>query len=347
MEAPVPASALIHSATLVSAGIYLLLRFKPIIDISEFAKILFPVIGCSTALLGAVASAFQTDVKKILAYSTISHCGFLVVSSLICPIEFTLLYLYVHGFFKAASFICIGNVIRFNFGNQDLRCMGGFSKYLPFEMYALAISLSFLAGLPATFGFFMKHFLVASLPFYGTYYIIIYTTTLLAALFGVVYCSKLYYGIFFGSKRGSKHVYLITSRKVFFSFDPHSAYYTNSTLSGIFAIFGLIVVGIFINFVLIIHLYVSYFNFGDLNTLLTSTSSYNITRYIPKNLLLNFSTVNTFMFIILLCIVIISFATIFQYEKIFELLGLGISFFFFFTALILILILIILILYVG
>lgn len=99
MEAPVPASALIHSATLVSAGIYLLLRFKAIIILSLPASTILPIIGGITAAYGAVTSAFQTDVKRLLAYSTISHCGFLVLSAILCDTEFTILYLYVHGFF--------------------------------------------------------------------------------------------------------------------------------------------------------------------------------------------------------------------------------------------------------
>lgn len=163
MEAPVPASALIHSATLVSAGIYLLLRFKAIIILSAPALLILPIIGGVTAAYGAITAAFQTDVKRLLAYSTISHCGFLVLSAVLCDTEFTVLYLYIHGFFKATSFICVGNIIRFNLGRQDIRNMGGFAKYLPFEASILAISLLFLAGSPFTFGFFMKHFLVSTL----------------------------------------------------------------------------------------------------------------------------------------------------------------------------------------
>jgi len=137
MEAPVPASALIHSATLVSAGIYLILRFKHVLLLSEYAMMVLPMVGALTACLGAFSSAFQTDAKKLLAYSTISHCGFLVVCACLCDAEYTILYLYVHGFFKAAAFICVGNVIRFNCGYQDIRTMGGYAKYLPFECYSL------------------------------------------------------------------------------------------------------------------------------------------------------------------------------------------------------------------
>ena len=222
MEAPVPASALIHSATLVSAGVYLILRFKILIDLCYLAKIFLPVIGVLTAVLGAITASFQTDVKRILAYSTISHCGFLVLSASLCSIEYTILYLYVHGFFKAISFICIGNVIRFNFGYQDIRYMGGYIKYLPFECNVLTISLLFLAGAPFTFGFFMKHFLIASLEINTFFGIFIYVFGFIGAIFGLIYCSKLYYGIFFGTKKSSKHVYLNISRKTFFNYDYYN-----------------------------------------------------------------------------------------------------------------------------
>lgn len=79
MEAPVPASALIHSATLVSAGIYLLLRFNFLFEMSSYAYYIVPLVGCITAFYGGFVSMYQSDVKKILAYSTISHCGFLMV----------------------------------------------------------------------------------------------------------------------------------------------------------------------------------------------------------------------------------------------------------------------------
>jgi len=99
MEAPVPASALIHSATLVSAGIYLLLRFSPLFQISLVSQYIIILVGSFTAFYGGWVSAFQSDLKRILAYSTISHCGFLMVSFVSFVPEFTILYLYVHGFF--------------------------------------------------------------------------------------------------------------------------------------------------------------------------------------------------------------------------------------------------------
>src|SRR5579875_3835542 len=104
MEAPVPASALIHSATLVSAGVYILLRLSPLFEISHYAYVVIPVIGSFTAFFGGLCAMYQSDVKRILAYSTISHCGFLMLCYSTYVAEYTILYLYIHGFFKAAVF---------------------------------------------------------------------------------------------------------------------------------------------------------------------------------------------------------------------------------------------------
>lgn len=104
MEAPVPASALIHSATLVSAGIYLMLRFHPLMENSSYCRIIIPLVGSSTAMYGGMVAAFQSDIKRILAYSTISHCGFLMTLTAFYSNEVTIFYLYVHGFFKATVF---------------------------------------------------------------------------------------------------------------------------------------------------------------------------------------------------------------------------------------------------
>lgn len=126
MEAPVPASALIHSATLVSAGVFLILRFYPICQHSSFFIYFTPFIGVLTAAYGGFVAYFQTDLKRILAYSTISHCGFLMILAGTGLVDQTILYLYVHGFFKALSFLCVGNLLRFSQNYQDLRRMGQF-----------------------------------------------------------------------------------------------------------------------------------------------------------------------------------------------------------------------------
>ena len=191
MEAPVPASSLIHSATLVSAGIYLILRFNFIFDLTQFSKFIIPLIGSITAAYGGVCAAAQSDIKKTLAYSTISHCGFLMVLCSTEMNEFTILYLYVHGFFKAGVFMCVGNVLRITKGYQDTRRMGGLLKFLPFEYFCAVIGVINLAGLPFTFGFFIKHLLLLSLDKYIYLYYFVMFNCLIGAFSGLFYSFRL------------------------------------------------------------------------------------------------------------------------------------------------------------
>lgn len=240
MEAPVPASALIHSATLVSAGVFLLLRFAPLFELSTYAYYVIPLIGSFTAFFGGICAAYQSDIKRILAYSTISHCGFLMVSFCTHIAEYTLLYLYVHGFFKAAVFLCVGNVIRLSRNYQDFRKMGGFYKYLPLECIASFICLINLSGLPFTLGFYIKHILLLGLPDYM--YIFIYLNVIGGAISGIIYSFRLFYYVFFDVKKAKKIVYIQANR-----FILRSKYYTNTTLASNIAICGLILMSYIIS----------------------------------------------------------------------------------------------------
>ena len=126
MEAPVPASALIHSSTLVMSGIFLFLRFDLLLSNSFFYNTLYIYITSITAFYGGLVACYQTDIKKILAYSTISNCGF--IASLCClgiKSNYIVLYIFLHGIFKASSFLCTGNIIRYFSNQQDFRKMGG------------------------------------------------------------------------------------------------------------------------------------------------------------------------------------------------------------------------------
>lgn len=162
MEAPIPASALIHSATLVSAGVYLLLKFSWIIKCSNLLPfVLF--LGALTALYGALVSAAQTDCKKLLAYSTISHCGFLFITIGLGNTFLTITYLYLHGFFKALTFFCVGNLVKVCRGYQDTRKMGQLFLVLPVESILLVICAINLGALPFTVGYFYKSLLQATL----------------------------------------------------------------------------------------------------------------------------------------------------------------------------------------
>lgn len=157
MEAPVPASALIHSATLVSAGIYLLLRFNTIFLLTSNFTILLLLISSFTAFYGAIIASFQTDVKKILAYSTISHCGMLIFSILMHLPYITIFYLFAHGFFKSINFMCVGNFIQYANNYQDTSRMGFYFNLYKFEFFFFSITLFNLSSAPLFLCFFSKH----------------------------------------------------------------------------------------------------------------------------------------------------------------------------------------------
>lgn len=156
MEAPVPASALIHSATLVSAGVYLLCKFNILYVVAGWASGL-ALIGSLTAAYGGIVAASQTDMKKLLAYSTMSHCGFLWTLASTGNFFITVLYLFLHGLFKAATFYCAGSFIKV-YGTQDTRWMGSGHLFLRLDTGLLLLCSGNLAGLPFTVGSLYKYF---------------------------------------------------------------------------------------------------------------------------------------------------------------------------------------------
>jgi NADH:ubiquinone oxidoreductase subunit 5 (subunit L)/multisubunit Na+/H+ antiporter MnhA subunit len=270
MEAPVPASALIHSATLVSAGIYLILRFHPLMESSTYFKIIVPLVGSTTAFYGGMVAAFTSDIKRILAYSTISHCGFLMTLSAFYSNEITIFYLYVHGFFKATVFLNVGNVIRFSRNYQDFRRMGGFYKYLPFDCFLSFFCLFNLAGLPYSLGFFMKHlfFLVVDKGMY--FYLIIFLNIFFGALFGLFYSYRLFYNVFFDFKKARKSIYLQTNKN---NLQDNS--FSNTTLASNVAVISLFVIA----YLVIIYFYIVFTdvsnNYSDFDNFLINSSFYS------------------------------------------------------------------------
>ena len=300
MEAPVPASALIHSATLVSAGIYLILRFYIILEFSFFSNFILIFIGSITAFLGGFVAASQTDLKKILAYSTISHCGFLVYLCSFGNFKYVLIYLFIHGLFKAISFLCIGNIIRFSKNYQDIRRMGFFFKYLPLEFFFLNISLLNLSGLPFLFGFYSKHFL-----FLNNDYIylkeIVQSLIFLSGITGIFYSFKIIYFCFFDFKKSKKNI--------FFEFNNNNIiknnYFTNSgNLSSIF-IFIFIFFSYFILFFFFYYLNNLNCEFTDFNIFFNKIQHF---FYLNNdfNSLFNFSIFYFLTFIVIILIIIIN-----------------------------------------
>lgn len=200
MEAPVPASALIHSATLVSAGLYLLLRFNSLITLLNL-QIIMIYLGAITAAYGGIVASAQTDVKKLLAYSTISHCGFLYVCAGFQCYYLVIIYLFLHGVFKALTFFCVGSFIRVA-GSQDTRQMGALSRYLPVDTIFLIFCASNLGGLPFTLGSLYKHIFVLSLV-NSTHGFLIVGLCFVGMLTSLVYVFRLVYYSAFDISKGS------------------------------------------------------------------------------------------------------------------------------------------------
>lgn len=329
MEAPVPASALIHSATLVSAGVFLLLRFSPLFEISTYAFYVIPFIGSFTAFFGGICSCYQSDIKRILAYSTISHCGFLMVSySLFIP-EYTILYLYVHGFFKAAVFLCAGNIIRFSRNYQDFKKMGFFAKYIPFEFFASFVCLINLCGLPFTLGFYIKHLLVLGLSNNSFFFYFFFVNIIGGAVSGLFYSYKFFFYSFLDVKKAKKAIYDSASSK-----DLNSFFYSNSSLASNITITALIIV----SYIISLKLFNVFLNKNSIGSGLDIHTVYNslLNEFVTPSIsfLENVSYFNWLILFLLISLVFVSWRAVNNFFLTFYVLVSVVTVFFFFYALV-------------
>jgi NADH-quinone oxidoreductase subunit L len=156
MAGPTPVSALIHAATMVTAGVYLVARLHGIFLHAPEASALVATIGVATAFFAATIALVQTDIKKVLAYSTISQLGFMFLAAGVGAYGVAVFHLYTHAFFKACLFLGAGSVIHAMSGEQDIRKMGGLAKKIPITFVTFAIATAAIAGLPPLSGFFSK-----------------------------------------------------------------------------------------------------------------------------------------------------------------------------------------------
>jgi len=325
MEAPVPASALIHSATLVSAGVFILLRLSPLFEFSLYSYYVVPIVGSFTAFFGGLCSVYQSDIKKILAYSTISHCGFLMVCYSTYIPEYTVLYLYIHGFFKAAVFLCVGNIIRFSRNYQDFRKMGGFWKYLPFECLSSFICLINLCGLPFTLGYYIKHLLLIGIYMNSNFLIFILINILGGAVFGLIYSYRLFYYVFFDYKKAKKIIYNQSNR-----LNLKSIFYTNTTLASNISISFLIVFA-YATSLYMFSIFLNSSSLGEgLDIYSVHPSQYLEFKSPLYSSINNIGYFNWLLIIIIISIIIFSWRNVFSYYYIFNKLSFFILFFIFF-----------------
>ena len=156
MAGPTPVSALIHAATLVTAGVYLVARLSGVYMQAPEASAVIAVVGLATAFFAATVALVQTDIKKVLAYSTVSQLGFMFLALGVGAYGVAIFHLVTHAFFKACLFLGAGSVIHALSGEQDLRKMGGLARRLPITFVTFAVATAAIAGIPPLAGFFSK-----------------------------------------------------------------------------------------------------------------------------------------------------------------------------------------------
>ncbi len=202
MEGPTPVSALIHAATMVTAGVYMVARAHPIFDRSPFALGTVAIIGCATAFFAATIGLMQTDIKRVLAYSTVSQLGYMFLACGVAAYSSAIFHVVTHAFFKALLFLAAGSVIHALSGEQDMRVMGGLRKKIPITFLTMTAGVIAIAGIPPFAGFFSKDeilFQTFTSPMPGAK--LLWFVGLLTAGLTAFYMFRLYFLTFFGESR--------------------------------------------------------------------------------------------------------------------------------------------------
>ena len=204
MEGPTPASALIHAATMVTAGVFMLVRVSPLLQYSQTAKLLIAIFGLLTALLAAFSAINQYDIKKVLAYSTISQLGFMFIAIGSGAYVAAIFHLVTHAFFKALLFLGAGAVIHAMHHEQDIRKMGMLRKNMPVTALTMGIGTLAISGLPPLAGFWSKDEILASVFVNGGIYYVIWSLGLFAALLTAFYMGR-HWLLIFAVDQGNNH----------------------------------------------------------------------------------------------------------------------------------------------
>nr|YP_010944559.1 NADH dehydrogenase subunit 5 [Blastomyces parvus]WMB97435.1 NADH dehydrogenase subunit 5 [Blastomyces parvus] len=210
MEGPTPVSALIHAATMVTAGVYLLMRSSPLIEYSSTVLLLCLWVGAITTVFSSVIGLFQQDIKKVIAYSTMSQLGMMVIAIGLSSYNIALFHLVNHAFYKALLFLGAGAIIHSVADNQDFRKFGGLKAFLPLTYSVMLIASLSLVAIPFMTGFYSKDFILESA--YGQFYlssIIVYFLATVGAMFTTLYSVKVLYLTFLTNPNGP----LITYKK--------------------------------------------------------------------------------------------------------------------------------------
>jgi NADH-quinone oxidoreductase subunit L len=211
MEGPTPISALIHAATMVTAGVFMVARLAPLYNLSPTAMTVVALVGAATMVLGATIALTQTDIKRVVAYSTVSQLGYMVMACGLGAYSAGMYHLLTHGAFKALLFLGCGSVIIALHHEQDMRHMGGLKDKLPVTYWTFIVGSLALAGFPLTAGFFSKDDLLISAWSSGRLGQVLTVLGLLTALMTAFYSFRLVFVTFWGpsrvDKKHAKHVH--------------------------------------------------------------------------------------------------------------------------------------------
>lgn len=219
---PTPVSALIHAATMVTAGVYLLMRSSPLIEYSNIVLLLCLWLGAITTVFSSLIGLFQQDIKKIIAYSTMSQLGMMVIGIGLSSYNLALFHLINHAFYKALLFLGAGSVIHAVADNQDLRKYGGLINYLPLTYSVMLIASLSLAAFPFMTGFYSKDFILESA--YGQFSfsgVAAYVIATIGAVFTTLYSIKVLYLTFLTNPNGSRAYYRLVIDNLF---NNHKSY---------------------------------------------------------------------------------------------------------------------------
>jgi len=199
MEGPTPVSALIHAATMVTAGVYMIGRNAVLFSHAPETLMIVAVIGAATALMAGTIGLVQNDIKRVLAYSTVSQLGLMFLAMGVGAFGAGIFHLYTHAFFKACLFLGSGAVIHALAGEQDIRNMGGLRKQLPITFYTFFIASLAIAGFPLLAGFFSKDEILYETFAHG--HTVLWVIGALTSLLTATYMFRLVYLTFFGQRR--------------------------------------------------------------------------------------------------------------------------------------------------
>jgi proton-translocating NADH-quinone oxidoreductase chain L len=204
MEGPTPVSALIHAATMVTAGVFVLIRSSPILEYSPSGLFLVSLIGGLTAFFAGTAGLVQYDIKKVIAYSTCSQLGYMFFACGMSNYSVGLFHLFNHGFFKALLFLGAGSVIHALLDEQDMRKMGGMVKLLPLTYTAILVGSLSLTGFPFLTGFYSKEVVLEiALTKFSFNSFFVYWLGVIAAFITSFYSIRLIYLVFFSSSNSN------------------------------------------------------------------------------------------------------------------------------------------------